>query len=324
MKDIKLVYSLNEEIFVRLCDELEPDLGSLMRETFSEWCNGVRDGRFWEAWLMVEDGMEDKDAIGLCGLYSLSGDNKDRKELWLGWLGVVPSTRGIGVGTNVLDKLKYMAVINGCTDLLVYVDRWKGPVGWYNRNGFKVVSTVGEYLKNNIMVDESEFESKDDIVMKCNLGTTAAFLSDVLSGRSLPGDIDTYVSKWHECPLFDNVTLTTFLGLTREQYASYMNGSSALGDIIESYRVSTFDSHGVHASLVAWSTVMKDRIESDLKAFSEGKDVVYSLAGNMVLLKTRDKMGFCKSIEARITSMDSLGLLLDTFKETMLTNNKTQ
>lgn len=117
--------------------------------------------RFWEVWIIKQN----NNTIGICGLYSL---NNKVDTLWLGWLGILPALRNQKLGCYVLDFLKETAIKIGATKIMSYVDSNGKPLPFYIRNKFKVIGTVGDYIKENNM-DISDFENEKDYIIECNL-----------------------------------------------------------------------------------------------------------------------------------------------------------
>ena len=166
-----LTYIQSREIkdYTILLDNLYEDFGSHMCHTILCWCKLMKVGQqpkdsyhtIWEVWIIKQD----DNTIGICGLYSL---NKNVEELWLGWFGIIPEFRFQKLGNEVIDYLKETAINMGATKLMSYVGSEGKPLTFYQRNGFEITGTVGEYIKENNM-DLSNFESEDDYVIKYNL-----------------------------------------------------------------------------------------------------------------------------------------------------------
>lgn len=137
---IKFFQSRNIRQFKCLTDGLIADFGPAFKETVKMWCKRVDDGKFWEVWIVKKD----KETIGICGLYSLDFDTK---ELWLGWLGILPQHRNNGIGKEVLEFLYSEAKKVKCKRINSYVDQEGKPLSFYYRNDFKRIGTVKEFLK---------------------------------------------------------------------------------------------------------------------------------------------------------------------------------
>ena len=57
------------------------------------------------------------------------------------------------------------------------------------------------------------------------------FVGLCLSGEALADEIDDYVEAWHEGG--SGLPLYTFLGMTREEYSSWVEDPSVLSEILE-------------------------------------------------------------------------------------------
>jgi hypothetical protein len=62
------------------------------------------------------------------------------------------------------------------------------------------------------------------------------FIEKCLSREASPEDIDDYIDQWHDNP--GNRTLHEFLGLTRDEYASWIADAAVLPAIISSRKYS--------------------------------------------------------------------------------------
>lgn len=62
----------------------------------------------------------------------------------------------------------------------------------------------------------------------------ANFIEDCLAGSTRPGDIDEYIDRWHEgaSPL----PLRTYLGLSLDEYAQWLETPEALPTILDARR----------------------------------------------------------------------------------------
>jgi len=162
---ITFIQSRDIKDFRPLIDTLIPDFGTAFLYTILQWCGLATDTeietKFWEVWLIKED----NNVIGICGLYSLNPDNTD--ELWLGWLGLIPNKRNSGLGKKIMSHLYKESYFVGCKSIYSYVDEEGKPLTFYKREGFEVLGTVREFLKNNNLsyIDGDDFESPDDWVI---------------------------------------------------------------------------------------------------------------------------------------------------------------
>ena len=69
---------------------------------------------------------------------------------------------------------------------------------------------------------------------------TSSFVSDYLKGKVVPEVIDDYVKNWHEDPN-EKRSLPETLGLTEEEYKSYVEDSSSLSKILKGYALKRID-----------------------------------------------------------------------------------
>ena len=60
---------------------------------------------------------------------------------------------------------------------------------------------------------------------------TANFVDLYLGGQAVADEIDDYVEAWHEGG--SGLPLYTFLGMTREEYGSWVEDPSVLSEILE-------------------------------------------------------------------------------------------
>ena len=65
-------------------------------------------------WVAVDD---TNSVIGITGLYN---DKKDKKVRWIGWFGVHPDHRKLGIGSELLQYAIDMALQKGTTSLRLY------------------------------------------------------------------------------------------------------------------------------------------------------------------------------------------------------------
>jgi hypothetical protein len=60
------------------------------------------------------------------------------------------------------------------------------------------------------------------------------FIEKCLLRESAPDDIDDFIDQWHENP--GNQTLHEFLGMTRDEYESWVTDAVSLASIINVHR----------------------------------------------------------------------------------------
>lgn len=161
----EIVISREMDLFKPVMENLHVDFGDEFINTLNIWIeDGPDDDEFWEVYLIRNN---DK-VIGICGLYS-QYDNPDMKELWLGWFGIIPRLRNIGIGGVALSLMESRAKELGCSDLMSYVDAKGKPLAFYVRNGFSRMCSVGEYLKEHPELDMDSFENENDHVIRKEL-----------------------------------------------------------------------------------------------------------------------------------------------------------
>ena len=148
-----------------LLNSLTNDFGTAFCHTILVWCGLIDDPdintQFWELYLIEFNGV----VVGICGLYTISPHNK--KEMWLGWLGLIPELRNQQLGNQILDFLYGIANLNGCEIIRTYVDKDLAPINFYLRAGFLYDGTVKQFLEktDRKQIDGSEFESLDNIII---------------------------------------------------------------------------------------------------------------------------------------------------------------
>ena len=147
---------------------LAEDFTPIFYQTMLVWCeiipsDNAQSDRLWEVWLIKLGNKQ----VGVCGLYTLNGAT-DTKELWLGWLGIVPELRNLKLGTQVMEHLYAFAKSVGCERIYSYVDKDGRPLNFYKREGFEIIGTVGEYCDKNCLgnIDGGDFEDENDYVIK--------------------------------------------------------------------------------------------------------------------------------------------------------------
>ncbi len=159
---MKLIQSKDINNYSLLMNELLPDFGDAFLHTILLWCgllNNV-ETEFWEIWIVKSE----EKTIGICGLYCLV---PDKKEFWLGWLGIMPSMRNQNIGKIIMEHLYKVATENNVNTILSYVDKNGAPLNFYKREGFKVIGTVEEYLKeNSLEVYRGSFGDINDFIIR--------------------------------------------------------------------------------------------------------------------------------------------------------------
>ena len=170
--NISLVESRDIYSYKPVLEGLIDDFGFIYYHAILCWCKIIHEERrvkkeeekSWQVWQIIYN----SNVIGICGLYSLK---PELNEFWRGWFGIVPKERHNFFGYDVLDELKIRARKLGAKKLMSYVDvvGKKSPLNWYKFNGFNVICTVEEFLKNNNYAEESDFEKMNDVVISCNL-----------------------------------------------------------------------------------------------------------------------------------------------------------
>lgn len=164
---LSFIQSRTIETFGPILKPLADDFTAIFYHTVLVWCKIIppddnKVNRYWEVWLVYLNNKP----IGICGLYTLhTAENLD--ELWLGWLGIIPEFRNLKLGTQIMEHLYVEAKKVGCKRIYSYVDKGGAPLNFYNREGFKVIGTVQEYLNSNniLAIDGDDFESPDDFVI---------------------------------------------------------------------------------------------------------------------------------------------------------------
>ncbi len=164
---LSFVQTRNIHDFGPILKPLVKDFSTVFYQTALVWCKIIPDDnaqgdKLWEVWL-VKSGRK---PIGICGLYTLQGA-VDTKELWLGWLGIIPELRNAGLGKIVMQHLYKSAKSYGCEKLFSYVDKAGTALPFYEREGFEVINTVSEYCTSNGIknIDGPDFEDGEDYVI---------------------------------------------------------------------------------------------------------------------------------------------------------------
>lgn len=60
------------------------------------------------------------------------------------------------------------------------------------------------------------------------------FIEDCINGDALMSDIDDYIDTWHESD--SEFSISDFLGMTRKEYALFVEDESYLGSIISAHK----------------------------------------------------------------------------------------
>jgi len=97
-------------------------------------------------WLMLNEEMK---VVGVVGLYTQSGDKKNR--VWLGWFCVDPNYRGHKIGSKLLDFAIEESINEGYKELHLYTTRdseYAKARELYERRGFVCYR---ETKKNNML-----------------------------------------------------------------------------------------------------------------------------------------------------------------------------
>ena len=156
--------SKNVHDYKPIFEGLVNDFGYIYYKTILKWCGILDDdkgeNKYWQVYLIR---WEDK-TVGICGLYSLYEFRTD--ELWLGWFGVIPEMRNLNIGKYALDWMKENAKSIGCKKIKSYIDKSQKPLPFYEKNGFHLVSTVGEYLERHTELTLDSFEIEEDFVIE--------------------------------------------------------------------------------------------------------------------------------------------------------------
>lgn len=168
---LSFIQTRNIYDYSEILKPLGNEFTSIFYQTMLIWCkiipsDNAQNDKLWEVWLVK---IGDK-PIGVCGLYALSGST-DTKELWLGWLGIIPELRNLKLGNQIMEHLYSFAKSVDCERILSYVDKEGKPLNFYYKQGFKVIGTVETYCYNNGLnnIDGDDFEDKEDFVISKEL-----------------------------------------------------------------------------------------------------------------------------------------------------------
>lgn len=161
--NVEFSVSRNIHDYKNVMEGLSDDFGYMFYHSILVWC-GILDDfdrkTLWQIYLIKSNGV----VVGFCGLYSQYP--KDYTELWLGWFGIVPKLRSMGIGTKALDFMSAEAKKFGCKKLMSYVDKEGKPLPFYYRYGFKPAGTVREYMDQHRDLSKYCFEDEDDFVIE--------------------------------------------------------------------------------------------------------------------------------------------------------------
>ncbi|MFI6776669.1 hypothetical protein [Nocardia sp. NPDC050412] len=72
--------------------------------------------------------------------------------------------------------------------------------------------------------------------------TSGTFVDAVLAGEALLEDIDDWVDRWHDAdgqPQGQSMTLSSYLGMTKSEYALWVEQDDALRFVIAAHRYQT-------------------------------------------------------------------------------------
>jgi len=96
-----------------------PELGDRFPVSIKNWCGiGTRPSvlKFWQIYIALQS----ENSIGITGLYQQPITKKNN--VWLGWFGILPSKRGIGMGAKMLYETEKKAAGFGFSKMHVYTD----------------------------------------------------------------------------------------------------------------------------------------------------------------------------------------------------------
>jgi GNAT superfamily N-acetyltransferase len=159
---LNYIQSKNIKDYEKINSNLLPDFGEHFEQSISYYCNNDYElNKYWEIYLVKHN----EEIIGICGLYSLTEINE---ELWLGWFGLLPELRNKNIGGLIINHLKLLCKNLGAKKLMSYVDSNGKALNFYYRNDFKLIGTVGEYIKKNNL-NKYNFEDEKDFVIYTNI-----------------------------------------------------------------------------------------------------------------------------------------------------------
>ncbi len=181
--NINIFQSKNINDYKNILEGLIEDFGFIYYHAILSWCGIIenslwKSNKYWQVYLIKYN----DDIVGICGLYSLYENRTD--ELWLGWFGIIPSERNLGIGEYALNWMKDNAKLLGCKKIKSYVDKDGKPLNFYYRNGFKKICLVKEYLQLNKDLSLDEFENYDDIIIEYeldNINITRTVKTDLIN-----------------------------------------------------------------------------------------------------------------------------------------------
>lgn len=61
------------------------------------------------------------------------------------------------------------------------------------------------------------------------------FVQDCINGDALLSEIDDYIDEWHNAPL-NNEAIYTFLGMSKKEYALFLEDENYLASIITAHK----------------------------------------------------------------------------------------
>ena len=177
LSSIKLINSENFDDYHPILS-LEKDLGDGYIDDIKNYC-GLIPSHYeghpppnsdnWKIFLIKKDNT----TIGITGFYKLGMSPKNPNEYWLGWFGILHEYRGSVVSKEATDAL--IEIIKNenpkFKKLMVYLeqDNYRAK-RFYEKIGFKYLSTVDEFCENSNIKKEDYFVIDTiDIVMykKC-------------------------------------------------------------------------------------------------------------------------------------------------------------
>jgi RimJ/RimL family protein N-acetyltransferase len=132
--DVVLVDTKDIHEFLPLMKELR-EFGDRFLLTMLRWCGYGRERAeplaFWQVYIAkVGD-----ETVGVTGLYRDTDTPTDM--CWMGWFGVRPAFRGIGIGNRIVEELKIKAQALSYKEMWVYTDKQNArAIQLYESAGF--------------------------------------------------------------------------------------------------------------------------------------------------------------------------------------------